>query len=462
MKLIPFFLRYLRYFKLYSLLLQAPIFIHYSSQIMSSTSGFTEFVQPSTPPKSPSPTLSITSPPENTPINPDMPPQLAIRSQPFPDNDDALSIALSSINFNRVADKADDGDDAPVGYIINDPESRHYYPVYVPNLMYGNWDVEELMVVAKYIRYSPDYLHVSGCNGKAYKERTIPVYIGRKSNHYRRMNPTMWKELRRDSPQEFLVNEVVADLGDVRVTGELNRYRGKVDLQDTLGDLLKDARKRVTEVEKEYLTVQSDLVDSMNCIERAGLYDTLQSQMWCMFSTPVIPDQHYSPEPVPLAPHRGGPAEMPVLMEEPHRIRCFNCRKYGHKKQECTEPKKRRCKTCSNQGHRKGSCPYRRRGKVEVFVETETKQESGELGQLTLLEHIVLLDRTEWTPPLCSKCSKRDPGHAELECLEYEYCGWCRTSRSYGFIAWHKCTAGYEDERMSDRWGAADEYTDQN
>ena len=54
MKLIPFFLQYLRYFKFYSLLLQIPIIIHYSSQIMSSTSGFTEFVQPSTPPKSPS------------------------------------------------------------------------------------------------------------------------------------------------------------------------------------------------------------------------------------------------------------------------------------------------------------------------------------------------------------------------------------------------------------------------
>ena len=177
MKLIPFFLRYLRYFKLYSLLLQVPLFIHHSSQIMSSTSGFTEFVQPSTPPKSPTPAPSIVSPPENTPTEEITPPQLAIRSQPLPNND-TLSAVFSTIDFNRVAETADDGDNAPVGFIVNDPESRHYHPVYVPNPRYGKWDEEEPMVVAKYIQYSPEYLFVTGCNGKAYPERTIPVYIG--------------------------------------------------------------------------------------------------------------------------------------------------------------------------------------------------------------------------------------------------------------------------------------------
>ena len=463
MKLIPFFLRYLRYFKLYSLLLQAPIFIHYSSQIMSSTSGFTEFVQPSTPPKSLTPAPSIVSPPENTPAETTTPPQLAIRSQPFPE-EDALSVALSSIDFNRVAETADDGDDAPVGFICNDPESCHYYPVYVPNPQYGKWDKEEPMVVAKYIRYEPQYLFVTGCNGKAYPQKTIPVYIGRKSNHYRRMNPTMWKELRRGSPQEFIVDKAVADLGDPRVVAELNRYRGKADIQETLGDILKDARKWVSDAEKEYLVVQRDLVDSMNRIERAGLYDTLQMQMRRMFNPPVIPDRHYSPEPIPLAPQRGGPAEMPVLMDEGRRrVQCFNCRKHGHVRKDCPKPKRRRCKTCGEQGHRRGTCPYRKRGKVEVFIEREVTRDVGEPSeQLSLLDRIALLDRPEWTPPHCPKCSRSDPGHTELECPEYEYCGWCRTSGSYGFIARHKCTAGYEDENMSDGWGAADEFADQN
>ena len=464
MKLIPFFLRYLRYFKLYSLLLQTPLFIHHSSQIMSSTSGFTEFVQPSMPPKSPTPAPSVVSPPENTPTEEIAPPQLAIRSQPLPDDDDALSAVFSTIDFHRVAETANNGDDAPVGYIGNDPESRHYYPVYVPNPQYGKWDEEELMVVAKYIRYSTDYLFVTGCNGKAYPERTIPVYIGRKSNHYRRMNPTLWKELRRDSPQEFIINEAVADLGDPRVVAELNRYRGKAELQETLGDILKEAWKRVADVEKEYLIVQRDLVDSMNCIERAGLYDTLKMQMRRMFTPPVIPDRHYSPDPMPLIPQSRGPVEMLILMgEECCKVQCFNYRKHGHVRKDCTKPKRWGCKTCGDQGHQKGTCPFRKWGKVEVFITKEVTKEIEDPGnQMNLLERIALLDRPHWTPPQCPKCSRTDPGHAELECPEYEYCGWCRTSGSYGFIARHKCTAGYEDEHMSDGWGAADEYADQN
>ena len=110
MRVIPFLLRYLRYFKFYSLLLQTLIFIHHSPQIMSSTSGFTEFIQPSTPPKSPTPAPSVISPPENTPTEAVTPPQLAIRSQPLPD-DDAISAVFSTINFDRVAETADDGDD---------------------------------------------------------------------------------------------------------------------------------------------------------------------------------------------------------------------------------------------------------------------------------------------------------------------------------------------------------------
>ena len=313
MKLIPHFLRYLRLFKIYSLLLQTT-FIQYSLITMSSTTGFTEFVQPTTPPKSPSPTLSLLSPPENTPDKSTTPPQLAIRSAPFPE-DNALSVTLSSIDFNRVADKDESGDNTPVGFIINDPESRHYYPVYIPNPQYGKWDEEEPMVVARYIQYSTDYLHVTGCNGKAYPEKTIPVFIGQKSNSWRCMNPTMWVVLQRGSPQQFIINKAIADLGDPWVVAEVNRYRGKKDLHMTLGDMQKEARKHLTDIEKEYLIVQRDMADSMNRIERAGLYDTLQCQLHRLFDPLVIPNCHYSPEPVPLAPRTRGPAEMPVLME---------------------------------------------------------------------------------------------------------------------------------------------------
>ena len=463
MNFIPLFSRYLRFFKIYSLLLQYPLLLHHTLPQMSS-SGFTEFVQATTPPKSPSPTPSLLSPPENTPADAATPPpQLAIRSTPFPE-DDALSVALSSIDFNRVADRANDDDDAPVGFICNDPESRHYYPVYVPNPQYGKWDEEEPMVVARYICYEPNYLSVTGCNGKAYPEKTIPVYIGRKSNSYRRMNPSMWRVFQRGSPHQFVIDEAIADLGDPRVVAEVNRYHGKKDLHETLGDMQREARKRLTDIEKEYLIVQRDMTDSMNRIERAGLYDTLQCQLRRLFEPPVIPNRHYSPEPTPLPPRTGGPAEMPVLMEgNLHRVRCFRCKKRGHKVQDCTQKKHRACTICHDHRHRKAACPFRKRGKVEVFVEQETRKDVEELGKMTLLEHIALLKQPEWTPPVCTKCNKNNPGHTELECPEYEYCGWCKVSGSFGFRARHKCTAGYEQEEVvNDRWGAADEYADQN
>ena len=461
MKLIPHFLLYLHLFKIYFLL--QTTFIQYSLITMSSTTGFTEFVQPMMPPKSPSPTPLLLSPPENTPDKSTTHPQLAIRSAPFPE-DNAISVALSSINFNRVADKDKSGDDAPVGFIINDPESRHYYPIYVPNPQYGKWDEEEPMVVARYIWYSTDYLHVTGCNGKAYPEKTIPVFIGRKSNSWRHMNPMMWAVLQRGSPQQFVIDEAIADLGDPRVVAEVNRYRGKKDLHTTLGDMQREARKHLTDIEKEYLIVQRDMADSMKRIERAGLYNTLQCQLRRLFDPPVIPDRHYSPEPVPLAPRTRGLVEMPVLMEgNLHRVRCFRCKRRGHKVQDCTQKKHCACTICNDHGHRKAACPFRKRGKVEVFVKEETKKEVKDLGKMTLLERIALLERPEWTPPVCVKCSKSDPGHTELECPEYEHCGWCRLSGSFGFRARHKCMAGYEQEEViNDGWGAADKYTDQN
>ena len=79
---------------------------------------------------------------------------------------------------------------------------------------------------------------------------------------------------------------------------------------------------------------------------------------------------------------------MPVLMDEGRcKIQCFNCKKHGHVRKECTKPKRWGCKTCGDQGHSKGTCPYRKRGKVEVFVKKEVTQKIAEASrQLSLLE----------------------------------------------------------------------------
>ena len=185
MKLIPFFLRYLR---LFSLLLPVSLSIHYSSQIMSST-GFTEFVQPTTPRST---TPSIVSVPNNTPDDdtPDQPPapQLAIRSVPIDED------ALSSIEYKSVVE---DPDSAPSGFIHNELESRHFYPIHVPNPMYGKWDHENRTKVAKYIQYNADYTYVTGTEGRGHSQHTIPVYISRQTRFYAPMTTAKWREFRR-------------------------------------------------------------------------------------------------------------------------------------------------------------------------------------------------------------------------------------------------------------------------
>ena len=129
MKLISFFLRYLQF---YSLLLQVPLVIHHSSQIMSSITGFTELVQPTTPPESISP--SNPSVPDNTPADDNTParpltPQLAIRSVPIEEDE------LSSIDYQSVVE---DPDSAPAGFVHNELEGRHFYPIHVQIRSMGN------------------------------------------------------------------------------------------------------------------------------------------------------------------------------------------------------------------------------------------------------------------------------------------------------------------------------------
>ena len=450
MKLIPFFLRYLQ---LYSLLVQSSLVIHHSSQVMSSITGFTELVQPTTPRST---TPSILSAPDNTPNDdtPDQPPapQLAIRSGPIDED------ALSSIEYKSVVE---DPDSAPSGFIHNELESRHFYPIHVPNPIYGKWDHENRTKVAKYIQYNADYTYVTGTEGRGHSQHTIPVYISRQTRFYAPMTAAKWREFRRGAPQEFLINEAIADMADPRVVGEVNRLRGKMELRDTLDKLRRDTQHRLDEIMKEYTITEQELTNSMVRIERANLYNLIQDQLKQSFPAPV----HTSPEPSPLIPRPHGPVEMPILMDgHPRQTKCFRCRKKGHKAQECPRKKARSCTLCGDRTHKKAGCPYKKPTRVEVEVEVEVRKEVEELGKMTLLDRIALLDRPHWTPPVCAKCGEQQPGHGEMECPRYEYCGWCRQSGSYGFIGRHRCQVMDEgnplemdfDDRDADLWANND------
>ena len=113
------------------------------------------------------------------------------------------------------------------------------------------------------------------------------------------------------------------------------------------------------------------------------------------------------------------------------------------------------CCLCGDIKHKKAQCPYKRPPKVEVEVTTEVTREVQELGEMTLLDRIALLDHPEWTPDHCAKCGNQNPRHVELECPSYEYCNWCRSLGSYGFINRHRC-ASWNEDTVSTGWADYD------
>ena len=204
---------------------------------------------------------------------------------------------------------------------------------------------------------------------------------------------------------------------------------------------------------KEYTITEQDLTSTMIRIERANLHSLIQDQLKRSFPAPA----HTSPEPSPLIPRIHRPVEMLILMDGHLRqVKCFHCRKQGHKAQECPRKKEKSCTICSDRKHKKAGCPYCRPPKVEVEVEVEVCKEVEELGKMTLLDRIALLNHPHWTPPVCAKCGEQQPGHGEMECSQYEYCRWCRQHGSYGFINRHKCQMVEQDDPMASGWDDCD------
>ena len=169
------------------------------------------------------------------------------------------------------------------------------------------------------------------------------------------MTASKWWEFRHGAPQEFLINEAIADMADPHIVGEVNRLRGKMELRDTLDKLCRDAQHQLDEIMKEYLITKQDLTSTMVRIEHANLHSLIQDQLKRSFPAPV----HTSPKPSPLIPQIYRPVEMPILMDgHPHQVKCFCCRKQGHKVQECPQRKGKTCTLCGDRKHKKASCPY--------------------------------------------------------------------------------------------------------
>jgi hypothetical protein len=124
--------------------------------------------------------------------------------------------------------------------------------------------------------------------------------------------------------------------------------------------------------------------------------------------------------------------------------RCYKCRSPNHLVSVCPKShKNRRCTLCSNSDHRVSRCPTKRASRV-VDEEVVPKAPSAfaqatETKEMSLLDRIGLLERTEWTPEVCVHCHKQNPCHTELECPVYERCDHCGGSGPYRYKRRHTC-----------------------
>jgi hypothetical protein len=420
-----------------------------------------------TAPAPPPPSPSVVSAPENTPEP--LSPQLARRSLPIrEDKEETPQLTHRSLPIREDEEESAVNDDraeeqlteltAPVGYIPNTPDSKHFYPIYVTTKKYREEGTGPRIVIAPFIKYNPNYTYVFGTEGEGCEIHNVPVQVGRRAQHYERMTAAKWRDLRRGDIREFAINEALEDLGDIRLKGELNRFRGLADQKEIVADLLKDALSRVNEITREAVVIDQALEGCMRRLEMSNAHRELEDRFQRSFPFPTRP--RHSPERTPIAPRRGGPTEMPILHEQEKRqLKCYRCKKEDHVVSQCPMKRTQKsCKKCRKAGHRGRKCP-RKTPEVEVTVSTV---ESGEIrsdqdpNKMTLLERVALLDRKEWYPDSCRRCGVIDPKHNDLECPLYEHCNRCGGNGAYGYINQHVCYARKNDDEVSLGWSDND------
>src|SRR6201996_359765 len=182
-------------------------------------------------------------------------------------------------------------------------------------------------------------------------------------------------------------------MGDLRLTGEINTFRGLAELKKTLEDMLKEARDRVREVMKELLRVEDELDQSKKRLELANAYYEINDKFHAIFGLKEHPRRVVrSPAIVPLPPAIHGPNEMPILMDKETKTqrKCYRCRQPGHVVQECPIPKG--SKPRSKRSKRSERGVGHTRVKVTKEEEVQVSPPLG-TGEMTLLDCISLLDR---------------------------------------------------------------------
>ena len=126
------------------------------------------------------------------------------------------------VNYNQEVEE--DPYLPPASFIPNDHEGHNFYPVFVKDSHYDSAAGESHTMITPFIQYSPDFTKVTGTEGVGFEHWTIPVYIRRRSRAAQKMTTEKWKYLCHDMDTEFVVNKALAEIGDLRLTGEVNHF----------------------------------------------------------------------------------------------------------------------------------------------------------------------------------------------------------------------------------------------
>ena len=266
---------------------------------------------------------------------------------------------------------------------------------------------------------------MTGTRGQSHERRTIPSLHWQGSEAFPTNDLGHVEGLRTGLEMEFMVNDSMAHLNNPRLNGEINRFRGKSELVQTLEKMLHDLQGQVTEVQGQLVRTYDKLGMCKQRLERADVYGELYR-----LNRRRYPSQRVS-RVGPLLPRVGGPVEMPILADDiPGPIR--------HQKAWRTNQKRKKphCYTCKKRGHLSYKCPTR-------------QVEEGEVTQESMREErMKLLNRIDWTPSCCIKCGSRTPDTRHWSAQSMSSAAGCGGSGAYMYLRRHECRPIIDEDEV--------------
>ena len=95
----------------------------------------------------------------------------------------------------------------------------------------------------------------------------IPVMVGRHARQYTCMTEAGWRELMRGNEHKFTVNKVLNQLGDLRLTGEINCFHNYMEEKSSLDQCLREAQHTINKLMKKALEADQALGESKMGLE---------------------------------------------------------------------------------------------------------------------------------------------------------------------------------------------------